>query len=41
MSKTPLTIWVIAPIYIAVYAIIILIFELIKKHKAKNASVNQ
>lgn len=35
LSGTPLTIWVIAPIYCVVYAFLLFIFELIRKQKAK------
>ena len=35
LSGTPLTAWVIAPIYIFVYALILLIVELVRKHKRK------
>ena len=35
ISGTPLTAWVIAPIYIAVYSLILLTVELIRKYKEK------
>lgn len=35
LSGTPLTAWVIAPIYIIGYSIVILSIELIRKHKSK------
>ncbi|MBE7074172.1 MAG: hypothetical protein E7379_03685 [Clostridiales bacterium] len=38
LSGTPFTFWVIAPIYITVYAIILLICFLIDKHKIKKQS---
>lgn len=34
LSGTPLTAWVVAPIYIVAYAIILLVIELVRKHKA-------
>ena len=33
LSGTPLTAWVMAPIYAATYALILLIIELVRKHK--------
>ena len=35
LSDTPLTVWVIAPIYLSAYAIILAIFELIKRKTIK------
>jgi len=35
LSNTPFTIWVIMPIYIVVYAIILLVIELVRKFKLK------
>ena len=35
VSGTPFTIWVIAPIYIVVYSLIVLTAELVRKHKSK------
>jgi len=35
LSDTPLTIWVMAPIYAAAYAVILLVTEIIKKQKNK------
>ena len=35
VSGTPFTIWVIAPIYIALYSLIILIVELVRKKRSK------
>ena len=37
LSGTPLTAWVIAPIYVGIYALMLLIIELVRKHKAKKA----
>lgn len=37
LSGTPLTAWVMAPIYAAAYALILLIIELVRKHKTKKA----
>lgn len=36
LDETPLTIWVMAPIYAVAYAIILLVAEVIKKHKKEN-----
>lgn len=36
LGGTPLTAWVIAPIYVGIYALMLLIIELVRKHKAKN-----
>ena len=36
ISDTPLTIWVMAPMYAAAYAVILLAVELIKRKKTKN-----
>jgi len=36
LSDTPLTIWVMAPMYAAAYAVILLVIELIKRKKTKN-----
>jgi len=36
LSGTPFTVWVMAPIYIAVYAIIVLVIELVRRRKLKN-----
>ena len=42
ISGTPLTAWVIAPIYIVVYALILLTIELVRRFKAKkNNKFNQ
>ena len=38
IDGTPFTAWVIAPIYIAVYALIMLIIELVRKQRAKGKS---
>lgn len=38
LSGTPLTAWVIAPIYIIGYSIVILSIELIRKHKSKKSN---
>ena len=35
LSGTPLTAWVVAPIYILGYATILLTIEIIRKHKEK------
>ena len=35
IDGTPLTAWVVAPIYIAGYAIVLTIIELVRKHKSK------
>ena len=35
VSDTPLTIWVIMPIYIVVYTLILLVVEIVRKHKIK------
>ena len=35
LDGTPLTAWVVAPIYIAGYAIVLTIIELVRKHKSK------
>lgn len=32
LEGTPLTAWVVAPIYAAGYAIVLLVFELVRKH---------
>jgi hypothetical protein len=40
LSGTPLTAWVIAPIYIIGYSLVILIIELVRKYKLKNLSKN-
>ena len=40
-SGTPLTAWVIAPIYIVGYAIILLVIELVRKHKTKKTVVKE
>ena len=40
VSGTPFTIWVIAPIYIALYSLIILIVELVRKKRAKTIRKN-
>ncbi|MBQ4108857.1 MAG: hypothetical protein IJC80_05610 [Clostridia bacterium] len=37
LSGTPLTAWVMAPIYAAAYALILLIVELVRKHKTKKS----
>lgn len=37
LSGTPLTAWVIAPIYIAGYSILLLIIELVRKHRTKKS----
>lgn len=36
LDGTPLTIWVMAPMYAAAYAIILIVAEVIKKHKKEN-----
>ncbi|MBQ9790393.1 MAG: YwaF family protein [Clostridia bacterium] len=36
LSGTPLTAWVVAPIYIVGYSIVLLIIELVRKHKLKD-----
>ena len=36
VADTPLNVWVIAPMYFALYAIIIVIVELVRKNKSKN-----
>ncbi|MBQ7885247.1 MAG: YwaF family protein [Clostridia bacterium] len=36
LSGTPLTAWVIAPIYIVVYAIVLLVVELVRKRRKNN-----
>lgn len=42
LSGTPLTAWVIAPIYVAGYSLVLLIIELVRKHNAKKlATKNQ
>ena len=38
LDGTPLTAWVIAPIYLSCYAIILLVFELVRKYKKKKAT---
>lgn len=38
ISNTPFTVWVIAPIYIAVYSIILLCVELVRRKKSKQQS---
>ena len=40
LSGTPLTAWVIAPIYLFGYAAVIFTIEMIRKHKAKNKKEN-
>lgn len=40
LDGTPLTAWVIAPIYVFGYSLILLIIELIRKQKSKHASRN-
>lgn len=37
LDGTPLTAWFIAPIYVGVYAIMLLVIELVRKHKAKKS----
>jgi hypothetical protein len=37
LDGTVFTVWVIAPIYIAVYALILLAVELVRKYKAKKS----
>lgn len=39
LSGTPLTAWVLAPIYAVVYALVLLGFELVRKRKAKNNNI--
>ena len=36
LSETPLTAWVIAPIYVVGYAIVICIIELVRKYRKKH-----
>ena len=36
LSDTPLTIWVMAPMYAVAYAIILFVAEIVKKHKKEN-----
>lgn len=38
LSGTPLTVWVIAPIYIFAYGLMLLIVELVRKHRDKKTS---
>lgn len=40
LDGTPFTVWVIAPIYIAVYALILLIVELVRRRKAKQVGLD-
>ena len=35
LSGTPLTVWVMAPLYIALYGVIVLVIELVRRKKAK------
>ena len=37
LPNTPLTAWGIAPIYFVCYGIILLVFEIVRKHKSKKA----
>ena len=41
LDGTPLTAWVMAPLYAAGYGLVLLVFELVRKHlnKKKEASV--
>lgn len=36
LPNTPLTAWVMAPMYVTAYAIILLVIELVRKHKNKD-----
>lgn len=40
ISDTPLTTWVMAPIYAVCYALLLLVIELVRKHKAKKNPVS-
>lgn len=41
ISGTPLTVWVVAPIYIVGHSLILLIIELVRKYKNKKQSVQE
>lgn len=41
LSGTPLTAWFIAPIYAVCYALLLLVFELVRKRKSKKANIKQ
>lgn len=40
VSNTPLTVWVLAPIYIVGYSIIIFVIEIIRKYKSKKETLS-
>lgn len=41
LSDTPLTAWVMAPIYAACYAVVLLCIELIRKYRQKKQAQKQ
>ena len=40
IDGTPLTVWVVAPIYAVGYAAVLWAFELVRKHKSKKAGLD-
>ena len=39
LDGTPLTVWVVAPIYAAGYSVVLLAFELVRKYNGKKANL--